>query len=120
MIYRVTRRQEIDCHHRLVDTVDPDSPCRRDHGHRYAFEATFETEHLTKGVVVDFGHVSQVIKAYDHLSWNLHLENPTAEAILALVARDLDVLCATKYQGLPQLVRLKLWETPSSSAELIF
>ena len=127
MRYRVKKTVSIDAHHKLTETIDPDSPCRRDHGHRYVFEATFvsnisHTEghrpRLTYDVVIDFSDIAQTIRQYDHRSFNQWLSNPTAERILDLVAYDLTELVAQRYGDICWLEKIAVWETPTSYVEL--
>lgn len=61
MIYRVSRRIEIDAGHRIMTHG---SKCRHLHGHRYAIEAVCEAGHLhhqgeQTDMVVDFGFLKE-------------------------------------------------------------
>jgi 6-pyruvoyltetrahydropterin/6-carboxytetrahydropterin synthase len=112
---RVTRAFTFEAAHEL-----PWHPgkCKRLHGHSYRVEVTVEGPvDPDRGIVVDFDDVKSVVRTsvvdrYDHQYLNDFLPNPTAELLAAdvwerLVAAGLDV------------VRLRLWETPDSSVELV-
>ena len=111
---RVTRSFTFDAAHEL-----PWHPgkCRRLHGHTYRLEVSAEGPVDQNGVVMDFDDVESVVRRevldrFDHRCLNDLLANPTAE----LVAHDAwERLVAA---GLP-LVRLRLWETPQSSVEIL-
>ena len=65
MIYRVSRRIEIDAGHRIMTHG---SKCRHLHGHRYAIEAVCEAGHLHSDgeqtdMVVDFGFLKEEMVA---------------------------------------------------------
>jgi len=114
MRVRVTRSFSFEAAHEL-----PWHPgkCKRLHGHSYRGEVTVEGPLDDNGVVLDFDDVKQVLRAevvdrYDHQFLNDFLPNPTAELLAVdmwerLVAAGLHV------------VRLRLWETPDSSVELV-
>lgn len=95
--------------------------CRNVHGHGYRTEVTVEGSVQeggpATGMVMDFGDLSErvrrlVIEPLDHQYLNDRLDvTPTAEAIagwMLLTLRD---------AGLP-IVRVRLWETPTSYADV--
>jgi 6-pyruvoyltetrahydropterin/6-carboxytetrahydropterin synthase len=91
--------------------------CRFLHGHRFRLDVVVEghVNPLT-GMVMDFSYLkevvnSRIIQLLDHCLLNEILENPTAENLLFWIADDLKNL-------LPDLKRLRLYETPDSYAEL--
>lgn len=91
--------------------------CRRLHGHHYALEVTVEGPIGPDGVVVDFAELEEIVNKlvvarFDHQLLNDIVDNPTAE----LVAREAWELLEP---SVPGLARLRLWETPGSSVELL-
>ncbi len=111
---RVTRSFSFEAAHQL-----PWHPgkCRRLHGHNYRLEVTVEGPVDENGVVVDFDELAAVvgrelIDRYDHRHLNELLDNPTAEVIAHEAWKLLESA------GL-RLARLRLWETPESSVELV-
>lgn len=56
--------------------------CHRVHGHNYRIVVTAESQLLdAEGFVVDFGHISRIVRELDHRDLNDFLENPTAEIL---------------------------------------
>jgi 6-pyruvoyltetrahydropterin/6-carboxytetrahydropterin synthase len=96
-------------------------PCRNLHGHTYTAEVTVEgslqQDGPAAGMVMDFadlrGTVSRlVIEPLDHKYLNEVLDvDPTAEAIAGWMFGRLEA------EGLP-VVKVRLWETPDSYAEV--
>ncbi len=111
---RVTRSFSFEAAHHL-----PWHPgkCRRLHGHNYRLEVTVEGPVDENGVVLDFDELADVvgrelIDRYDHRHLNELLDNPTAEVVAHDAWKRLEAA------GL-HLARLRLWETPESSVELL-
>ena len=129
-MYSVTKRIDFCYGHRLLDH---DGVCRHLHGHNAVAEVEIRTDALDpRDMVVDFGDIKRLVKGWidselDHkmilrhddplvaplraLGEPIHTldSNPTAERLARLVfdvARD---------KGLP-VVRVTLWETPTSWA----
>ncbi|MGH9063517.1 MAG: 6-carboxytetrahydropterin synthase QueD [Acidimicrobiales bacterium] len=114
MRVRVTKAFSFEAAHRL-----PWHPgkCRELHGHHYRFEVTVEGPVGPDGVVVDFDELAtrvgeHIVARYDHRFLNELLDNPTAELLAAEIWKSLEA------DGLT-LARLRLWETPDSSVELL-
>jgi 6-pyruvoyltetrahydropterin/6-carboxytetrahydropterin synthase len=129
-MYSVTKRIDFCYGHRLLDY---DGACKHPHGHNAVAEIEVRTETLDKrNMVVDFTGIKQRVKSWidreldhrmilrqdDPLAAVLHelgepvylLEsNPTVERIARLL---FDI---SREQGLP-VVRVTVWETPSSWA----
>lgn len=111
---RVVRSFTFEAAHRL-----PWHPgaCRNLHGHGYRMEMAVEGPLDENGVVVDFADLKavvqrEVIDQYDHSLLNDFLDNPTAEIIATDAWKRLEAA------GL-RLAWLRLWETPTSSVELV-
>ena len=111
---RVTRSFAFEAAHQL-----PWHPgkCSRLHGHNYRLEVTVEGPVDEHGVVVDFDELAAVVERellerYDHRFLNDLVENPTAEVIAHESWKRLEAA------GL-RLARLRVWETPESSVELL-
>ena len=111
---RVTRAFAFEAAHQLPWHA---GKCRRLHGHSYRFEVTVEGPLDENGVVLDFDELRDVVQRkvvdrYDHQCLNDLMDNPTAELVAGEVWKRLEAA------GLP-VVRLRLWETPDSSVELL-
>src|SRR5713101_9446375 len=130
-MYLVTKRIEFCYGHRLLDY---DGVCKHPHGHNASVEIDVRTDSLdTRNMVVDFSDIKRIVKGWidrelDHkmvlrrddplveplrlLGEPMYLldSNPTVERIARLI---FDYAAS---QGLP-VVRVKVWETPTSFAE---
>jgi 6-pyruvoyltetrahydropterin/6-carboxytetrahydropterin synthase len=130
-MYSVTKRIDFCYGHRLLDY---DGVCKHPHGHNAVAEVEVRSGELdNRCMVCDFGDIKRVIKTWidekidhkmilrrdDALVGPLQAmgepvfvveSNPTVEHIAQLIFRH-----AAK-EGLP-VVRVKVWETPTSYAE---
>jgi 6-pyruvoyltetrahydropterin/6-carboxytetrahydropterin synthase len=130
-MYSVTKRIDFCYGHRLLDY---DGICKHPHGHNAVAEIEVRTKTLDpRNMVCDFTDIKNVVKGWidtelDHkmilrhddplvkalqqMGEPLYLldSNPTVERIARLIFEY-----ASK-QGLP-VVRVKVWETPTSFAE---
>jgi 6-pyruvoyltetrahydropterin/6-carboxytetrahydropterin synthase len=130
-MYSVTKRIDFCYGHRLLDY---DGVCKHPHGHNAKVEIEVRTGSLDKrNMVCDFSDIKRIVKgwidkALDHKMLLRHDDplvkplkelgepvyicdsNPTVEHIAQLIYRH-----ATS-EGLP-VVRVKVWETPTSYAE---
>lgn len=107
-----------DAAHSLPDHL---GKCRNVHGHTYTVEVTVEgpvkSGGHTDGMIMDFADLSSraaelVVDPLDHRYLNdLFDFAPTAEALAAWA------LATLRDAGLP-VVRVRLWETPTSYAEV--
>jgi 6-pyruvoyltetrahydropterin/6-carboxytetrahydropterin synthase len=129
-MYSVTKRIDFCYGHRLMDY---DGMCRHPHGHNAVAEIEIRADALdARNMVADFGDIKRLVKGWidreldhrmilrqdDPLVASLTAlgepvfvvdSNPTAERIARLLY---DV---SREQGLP-VVRVTVWETPSSWA----
>ncbi len=129
-MYSVTKRIDFCYGHRLMDY---DGMCQHPHGHNAVAEIEIRAEALdARNMVADFGDIKRLVKGWidrelDHRMILRHDDplvaslkalgepvfvvdsNPTAERIARLLY---DV---SREQGLP-VVRVTVWETPSSWA----
>ena len=130
-MYSVTKRIEFCYGHRLLDY---DGICRHPHGHNGLVEVEVRSGELdTRNMVCDFSDIKRVVKGWidrdlDHkmllrrddplvkvlqqLGEPVYIceSNPTAEHIAKIIYQH------AAREGLP-VVRVKLWETPTSFAE---
>jgi 6-pyruvoyltetrahydropterin/6-carboxytetrahydropterin synthase len=130
-MYSVTKRIEFCYGHRLLDY---DGICRHPHGHNGLVEVEVRSGELDKrNMVCDFSDIKRVVKGWidrdlDHkmllrrddplvkaleqLGEPVYLceSNPTAEHIAKIIYQH------AASEGLP-VVRVRLWETPTSFAE---
>jgi 6-pyruvoyltetrahydropterin/6-carboxytetrahydropterin synthase len=130
-MYSVTKRIEFCYGHRLLDY---DGICKHPHGHNAVAEIEVRTNQLDpRNMVCDFSDIKRIVKGWvdrelDHkmvlrhddplvkpleqLGEPMYLldSNPTVERIARLIFEY------ASGQGLP-VVRVKVWETPTSCAE---
>jgi 6-pyruvoyltetrahydropterin/6-carboxytetrahydropterin synthase len=130
-MYSVTKRIDFCYGHRLLDY---DGVCKHPHGHNAKVEIEVRTGSLdNRNMVCDFSDIKRIVKGWidkslDHKMLLRHDDplvkplkelgepvyicdsNPTVEHIAQLIYRH-----ATS-EGLP-VVRVKVWETPTSYAE---
>jgi 6-pyruvoyltetrahydropterin/6-carboxytetrahydropterin synthase len=130
-MYSVTKRIEFCYGHRLLDY---DGVCKHPHGHNAVVEIEVRTAQLdTRNMVCDFSDIKRVVKGWidkelDHRMLLRHddplvtaLEalgepvflvdsNPTVERIARLI------FDYASQQGFP-VVRVRVWETPTSFAD---
>ena len=130
-MYSVTKRIEFCYGHRLLDY---DGICKHPHGHNGLVEVEVRSGQLDKrNMVCDFSDIKRVVKGWidrdlDHkmllrrddplvkaleqLGEPVYLceSNPTAEHIAKIIYQH------AASEGLP-VVRVRLWETPTSFAE---
>jgi len=86
--YRIEKTMSIDSGHQLH--LDYPSPCAQLHGHTYHIIVTVEGDTLNRnGMLIDFTHIKDVIKAVDHQMLNYYIPyNPTAENIARWIAEQ--------------------------------
>jgi 6-pyruvoyltetrahydropterin/6-carboxytetrahydropterin synthase len=129
-MYSVTKRIDFCYGHRLLDYG---GICKHPHGHNAVAEIEVSNQLDDRNMVCDFSDIKRVIKSWidkelDHkmllrqddplvaplrsLGEPMYLldSNPTVERIARLI------FDYAKAQGFP-VVRVKVWETPSSFAE---
>ena len=130
-MYSVTKRIDFCYGHRLLDY---DGVCKHPHGHNAVAEIEVRTGTLdSRNMVCDFSDIKRVVKGWidSELDHNMVLRqddplvaplqqlgepvylldsNPTVERIARLIFDN------AHEQGLP-VVRVKVWETPTSFAE---
>lgn len=114
----ITKILRFDAAHSLPDH---EGKCRNIHGHGYSVEVTVEGRLQESGpataMVMDFADLREavsrlVVDLLDHTYLNDVLDFvPTAEALAGWMFATLTAA------GLP-VVRVRLWETPSSYAEV--
>lgn len=137
MSFLISKEIQFDAGHRVPLHA---SKCKNPHGHRYRVVAVIEGDLITEGpesgMVRDFSIVKQLLTVrvhdkFDH-AFIVHDEDdtmrfafahgdpdwkivevpyiPTAECLARAIFADL------KENGLPNLVRIEVWETPTSMA----
>lgn len=116
---KVTKNFTFDSCHNLLDYA---GKCRHLHGHTYKLEITVKNRiDLYTGMVIDFGDLktmteSFIINRLDHAYLNdkIPMLNPTAENMLFWMWEQLE-----RGALLKGLWKIRLWETPTSFAEVI-
>ncbi|MEO1236215.1 MAG: 6-carboxytetrahydropterin synthase QueD [Planctomycetota bacterium] len=113
---RIIRKFTFDAAHQLF-TMPEGHKCRRMHGHTYQCEVVCEGEvDPAVGFFMDYADLKRaidpVVDQLDHRYLNdiPGLEVPTAEMIAAWLYDRLK-------PELPQLVAVRLWETPNNGVE---
>lgn len=91
--------------------------CRNLHGHSYRLEVAVGGPVDENGIVLDFADLNdvvhrEVVSLYDHSLLNDLLDNPTAEVVAADAWKRLEAAGMT-------LAWVRLWETPTSSVEIL-
>ncbi len=116
-LIKVTKEFTFDSCHKLNDY---DGPCSRLHGHTYKLQITIKGRLINKtGMVIDFSDLKKDVNKYiidvlDHYYLNdIFVFNPTAENMLIWIWNILEREALIK-----GLYNIKLWETPTSFAEL--
>jgi 6-pyruvoyltetrahydropterin/6-carboxytetrahydropterin synthase len=118
----VTKIFTFDSAHRLDDYI---GKCANLHGHTYKLEVEVRglTDH--RGIVVDFTDLKkivneQIIAKYDHQFLNDHFPfNTTAENMVVYFFELIDnYMKKLESQQEIELKRVRLWETPTSYAEV--
>jgi 6-pyruvoyltetrahydropterin/6-carboxytetrahydropterin synthase len=129
-MYSVTKRIDFCYGHRLLDYG---GICKHPHGHNAVAEIEVRNQLDDRNMVCDFSDIKRVIKGWidkelDH-KMLLRQDDPLVAALLSLgepmylldsnptverIARL--IFDYAKAQGFP-VVRVKVWETPSSFAE---
>jgi len=115
---KVTKLFTFDSAHNLVNYK---GKCEELHGHTYKLEVTVKGKADHEGMIIDFVTLKEIvnekiIKKLDHKYLNEVLGfNTTCENILFWMWNELkDILNGENYS----LYKLKLWETPTSFAEV--
>jgi len=137
---RITKIFTFDAAHRLRYH---DGKCSNVHGHTYKLEVTVEGTPQTvdgnnpeSGMIIDFGKLKEIVN--DEVLYNLDQDNldhvldySTAElmaewifAVIRTAVTRLESRAAQADMFLPQppptrLYRIRLWETPTSYAEVV-
>jgi 6-pyruvoyltetrahydropterin/6-carboxytetrahydropterin synthase len=132
-MYSVTKRIDFCYGHRLLDY---DGVCKHPHGHNAVVEIEVRTSQLDgRNMVIDFSDIKRIVKGWidrelDHKMVLRHDDplvkplqalgepiflvdsNPTVERIAKLI------FDAATAEQVP-VVRVKVWETPTSYAEYV-
>jgi 6-pyruvoyltetrahydropterin/6-carboxytetrahydropterin synthase len=133
---KITKRIEFDAGHRLVKH---ESKCANLHGHRYAVEVelTLLLSLDDVGRILDFSEIKSVFGKWiddnlDH-AFIVNVHDPIVDAIISSgkyfivefepTAENLSLMLLNKAQQLLdcdrfKVSRIKLWETPTSTAEV--
>ena len=99
--------------------------CKNLHGHTYKLEVevigAVRKRGAEKGMIVDFGNLKKIINKViidklDHSLLNKTFDNPTAEEMVQEMSFWIDNEFVAKETTF-KLLRLRLWETPTSYAE---
>lgn len=94
--------------------------CSRNHGHLFTLYITIEGSVADDGMVINFNSLKQVvqpiIEILDHSCLNDVVELPTCERMLQWILEKIHPVLPKE----TKLKRLKLYETPTSYAELVY
>jgi len=139
MTLKCTKRIEFDSAHRVIGHG---GKCQYVHGHRYALEATFESEELDNlGMVIDFAIIRELLGGWIMQNWDhatiLFKEdkelgesiakvtgqtvfylpsNPTAENLAIYLKKE---VCSNLFKDYKiKCASLKLYEGPNNYVEI--
>jgi len=88
--------------------------CGHVYGHSYKLEVTVKGQPNNSGMVIDFhelkAKVNDVLANYDHTLLNNFIETPTVEHIAICLYQEIK-------DAIPDLCKVRLWETATSYAE---
>lgn len=115
----ITKHIEIDSMHFLPEHA---GKCQRKHGHTYAIDIEIEGEIIqngsSQGMVMDYGHITNIVKAYDHRNLNDIFRKDflptTAENFARLLVQEFTEV-AEKERNI-FYIKVTVSETRSSSA----
>ena len=113
----VTKIFEFEAAHRLPNY---EGDCHNMHGHTYKLEVTVNgMVDQKQGMIIDFKKLKKIVQIrvlsyMDHQVLNDHVENPTAENLIAFIVSQL--LVPFKSEGCA-LAKVRLWETSNSYCE---
>jgi 6-pyruvoyltetrahydropterin/6-carboxytetrahydropterin synthase len=118
----VSKTFTFDSAHRLDDYI---GKCANLHGHTYKLEVQVKGRTDHRGIVIDFGDLKQIvneqiISKYDHKFLNDLLPfHTTAENMVVFFFQIIDnyLKKLINAQNI-ELQRVRLWETPTSYAEI--
>lgn len=117
MLISVTKLFEFEAAHHLPNY---DGACRNPHGHSYKLEVEVagKVDEMT-GMIIDFSDLKKAVKEliineYDHTDLNKFYSMPTAENMAVRIFHVLK----NSPGGIPNIVRVRLWETSTSYAEV--
>ena len=108
---RIAKEFTFDSAHFLKDYH---GKCERLHGHTYRMRVTVEGDVKPNGLVMDFAEIKRIVNEkvvdkWDHNNINDTLEHASAENMCIWAWEQLKT-------ELPQLVEIRIWETPTSFA----
>lgn len=118
----VSKTFTFDSAHRLDDYI---GKCANLHGHTYKLEVQVKGRTDHRGIVIDFGDLKQIvneqiIQKYDHKFLNDLLPfHTTAENMVIFFFQIIDNYLKKLINAQDiELQRVRLWETPTSYAEI--
>lgn len=103
--------------------------CKQLHGHRWEVEITIRGKVNEKtGMLIDFKElktkVGNIVDRFDHRHLNTMVQNPTAENLVQIIKRDLELSFAHRVEDnvyTNQIIRIeavRLWESPDCMVEV--
>jgi 6-pyruvoyltetrahydropterin/6-carboxytetrahydropterin synthase len=100
--------------------------CKNLHGHNYRLEVTISSsiqkEGAERGMIMDFGELKAAVKwvllNYDHCNLNKKFDNPTAEIMIKVLAREIQQIFDDRKLTMggrdTVVTKVRLWETSTS------
>ena len=123
---RICRTFHWDAAHNLV--LPYDSKCVNIHGHTYLVAVTIEGQLDKNGMVLDFSLLKEWVEtaSFDHKYLNENIKsfkskNPTAENLVEYLYDSLNNFDVRENLSIPRdikIVKIRVWETPTSFAEV--
>ena len=102
----------------------PEHPkCGKTHGHTWKVEVWLEGElrEEDKGMLLDFGDIKDLLKAFDHdalndLTWFTDNFPPTAEHLAQVIHAGLKGTCSRRSKEISD-IKVRVWESDHAYAE---
>ena len=120
----LTKKFEFDAAHQLGNAEDAYvyGKCGNLHGHRWTLEVTVTGIPDRYGMIINYKDLSSVVKQavldrFDHSFLNEVVELPTSEVLVKYIANQIDQVLIRDYPGTVKLVKVTLYETPTSYIE---
>lgn len=98
--------------------------CKNLHGHNFRLEVTvigpIQKEGVERGMIMDFGNLKEAVGwallDYDHRNLNDKFDNPTAEIMVAALAKYIQNIFDARNLDVIKVIKVRLWETSTSCA----
>ncbi|MEM3568304.1 MAG: 6-carboxytetrahydropterin synthase [Thermofilum sp.] len=117
---KISKRLVVSASHRIAGH----KKCGNTHGHNFLVkvEIIVNDSHLSgEGYLLDFGRVEElIVSKLDHKDLNqvLGLDSVTCEILALEIVKMLNQEFTRVWQNRPRSIKVTVWETPNSSAQV--